>query len=149
TGDAVNVAARLERAAPAGGVLLGAATALLARGAVDLEPVPPLELKGKSAPVEAYRLIAVHDAVPRRLDAPMVGRERELRALRAAFARVEDERTCHLFTVLGVAGIGKSRLVAEFLAGVDARVLRGRCLSYGDGITYWPVVEIVKQLGSL
>ena len=149
TGDAVNVAARLEQAAPAGGVLLGAATALLARGAVDLEPVPPLELKGKSAPVEAYLLTAVHEATPRRLDTAMVGRERELRALRAAFARVVDERACHLFTVLGVAGIGKSRLVAEFLAGVDARILQGRCLSYGDGITYWPVVEILKQLGSL
>jgi class 3 adenylate cyclase/tetratricopeptide (TPR) repeat protein len=149
TGDAVNVAARLEQAAPAGEVLLGAETARLVRGAVDLEPVPPLELKGKSEPVAAYRLLAVREAAPRRLDAPMVGRQRELQELCDAFARVEHDRSCQLFTVIGVAGIGKSRLVAEFLAGVDALVLHGRCLSYGEGITYWPVVEIVKQLGSL
>ena len=79
----------------------------------------------------------------------MVGRETELRRLRDAFAQAVHDRSCQLFTVLGSAGVGKSRLAAEFLAGVDARVVRGRCLSYGEGITYWPVVEIVKQLDAL
>ena len=78
--------------------------------------------------------------------APLVGRGSQLRILREAFARVADERSCGLFTVLGIAGVGKSRLMAEFLHGIDARVVTGRCLSYGQGITYWPVVSMVKQL---
>ncbi len=76
----------------------------------------------------------------------MVGRGTPLRMLRDAFANVIDGRSCSLFTVLGAAGVGKSRLTAEFLRGVDATVLRGRCLSYGEGITYWPVITIVRQL---
>jgi len=88
-------------------------------------------------------------AFARRLDAPLVGRERERRLLEDAWERARSERACVLFTVLGTAGVGKSRLVAEFLAGLDeeaAVVVHGACLSYGDGITYWPVVEVVKQL---
>ncbi len=69
-----------------------------------------------------------------------------MRMLGDAFANVADGRSCSLFTVLGAAGVGKSRLTAEFLRDLDATVLRGRCLSYGEGITYWPVVSIVKQL---
>jgi len=149
TGDAVNVAARLEKAAASNTALLGEDTARLVRGAADLEPVPPLELKGKADAVPAYRLVAVHDeAEPRRLDMPMVGRERELRGLREAFGRALHDRSCQLFTVLGSAGVGKSRLAAEFLARVEALVVRGRCLSYGQEITYGPVIEIVKQLGT-
>jgi class 3 adenylate cyclase len=149
TGDAVNVASRLEKAALPGTALLGPETARLLQGAVELEPVPPLKLKGKSEPVEAYRLLAVGEAAPRRLDTPMVGRERELRGLRDAFARTAHDHSCHLFTVLGTAGVGKSRLAAEFLTGVEARVLSGRCLAYGEGITYGPVIELLTQLGSL
>jgi class 3 adenylate cyclase len=149
TGDAVNVASRLEKAARPGTALLGAETVRLVQGAVGVESVGPLELKGKTEPVEAYRLIAVGEAAPRRLDRPMVGRERELRGLREAFDRAAHDRSCHLFTVLGTAGVGKSRLAAEFLAGVEARVLRGRCLSYGEGITYGPVIEVVTQLSPL
>ncbi len=85
-------------------------------------------------------------AVNRRLDAPFVGRERELRLLVDAWERSRSERACALFTVLGSAGVGKSRLGAEFLRSVDATVVQGRCLSYGEGITYWPVVEVVQQL---
>ncbi|MGH3110195.1 MAG: AAA family ATPase, partial [Gaiellaceae bacterium] len=148
TGDAVNVAARLEKAAAPGTVLLGAETERLVRGAVDVARVPPLELKGKSDPVPAYELLAVGDAAPRRLYRPLVGRERELRSLREAFVRAVHDRSCQLFTVLGTAGVGKSRLAAEFLDGIDAQVLRGRCLSYGEGITYGPVIELVKQMGT-
>jgi class 3 adenylate cyclase/tetratricopeptide (TPR) repeat protein len=149
TGDAVNVAARLEQAAPPGEILLGAETLGLLRHAVTVEPLPPLELKGKAEPLRAYRLLSVDLEQPtRRLGVAMVGRERQLQLLRGAFENIASERSCHLFTVLGPAGVGKSRLVSEFLQTIeDATVVRGRCLSYGEGITYWPVVEVVKQLG--
>jgi tetratricopeptide (TPR) repeat protein len=146
TGDAVNVAARLEQAAAPGEVLVGDPTLALVRRAVEVEEVEPLELKGKAEPVAAYRLLEVHDGPGRRFATPMVGREHELQGLRDAFERAVHNRSCQLFTVLGVAGVGKSRLVAEFLAGLDARAVRGGCLPYGEGITYWPVVEIVKLL---
>ena len=108
----------------------------------------PLEVKGKSEPLTAYRLVAVtgEEAPVRRLDAPLVGRIRESQLIAGAWERVCSERVCALFTILGSAGVGKSRLAQEFLAGVDATVVSARCLSYGQGITYWPAVEIVKQL---
>ena len=152
TGDAVNVAARLEQAAQPGEVLLGQETLGLVRDAVEVEAIPPLTLKGKSEPVPAFRLLAVGPggpAITRRNRAEMVGRERQRKLLEHAFANVVGERACHLFTVLGTAGVGKSRLVAEFLGDADdATVVRGRCLSYGEGISYWPVTEVVKQLGA-
>ncbi|HEY8722366.1 MAG TPA: adenylate/guanylate cyclase domain-containing protein [Gaiellaceae bacterium] len=152
TGDAVNIAARLQQAAGAGEILLGEQTHALARDAVTVEELPPLELKGKGRPVAAFRLTAVeHDApgFSRHLDAPMIGRADEHKLLDDAFATAVRQGVCALFTLLGTAGVGKSRLVGEFLSGVDARVVVGRCLSYGEGITYWPVVEIVKQLGGV
>jgi class 3 adenylate cyclase/tetratricopeptide (TPR) repeat protein len=149
TGDAVNVAARLEQAAQPGEVLIGETTLGLVRANVDAEPVEPLTLKGKSEPVPAFRLVGTHESGERRFATAMIGRETELRRLRDAFQQAVQNRSCQLFTVLGSAGVGKSRLAAEFLGDLDARVVRGRCLSYGDGITYWPVVEILKQLGTL
>jgi class 3 adenylate cyclase len=149
TGDAVNVAARLEQAAAPGDVLVGAGTLALVRGAVTVEPVGPLTLKGKSEPVPAFRLLSASGEPSRRFATPMVGRATELTWLRQTFARVVSERSCRLFTILGAAGVGKSRLAAEFLRGTGARVVRGRCLSYGEGITYWPVIEVVKQLDAL
>src|SRR5205823_6240408 len=100
------------------------------------------------------RLISVQagaDAHARRLDSPMVGRDRELRLLQGALGRARSERTCHLFTLLGPAGVGKSRLVQEFLERVAgaARVFRGRCLSYGDGITFYPVAEVVRDAAGI
>jgi class 3 adenylate cyclase/tetratricopeptide (TPR) repeat protein len=150
TGDPVNIAARLEQAAEPGEVLVGAATYRLVRDAVEVELPPPLEVKGKSEPLTAYRLVALtgEEGRARRLDAPLVGRRSETKLLADAWDRVRSERACALFTILGAAGVGKSRLAREFLDGVgDAVVVAGRCLSYGEGITYWPVVEIVKQLG--
>jgi class 3 adenylate cyclase/tetratricopeptide (TPR) repeat protein len=148
TGDAVNVAARLEQAADSGDVLLGESTYRLVRGAVEAELLPPIEAKGKTEPLTAYRLVAVTGdvAVARRQDAPLVGRDRERRMLADAWERSRSEQACSLFTILGTAGVGKSRLTAEFLASLDATVAHGRCLPYGDGITYWPVVEVVKQV---
>ena len=149
TGDAVNVAARFEQAAAPGEVLIGEATYALVLEAVVVESVEPLTLKGKSEAVPAYRLLSVL-AVPERSHASrFVGREQELAQIVAAWARAEAQVRCELVTVVGDAGVGKSRLVGEALAAVDTRVVRGRCLPYGEGITYWPVVEAVKQLASL
>jgi len=139
TGDAVNVAARLEQAAPPGEILVGAETLALVRDAVEVEPLAPLELKGKSEPL-------ARSGFGRRVDAPMVGRGRELRRMADSFEQARADRSCQLFTVLGAAGVGKSRLAAELRAATDATVVQGRWLDYGDGITYWPVVEVLKQL---
>jgi class 3 adenylate cyclase len=154
TGDAVNVAARLEQRAAPGDVLIGEATYRLLREAVEAEPVEPLDLKGKAEPVGAWRLLGVREVVsgiPRHLDSPMVGRERQLGQLRQAFEAAEGDQACQLSTILGPAGVGKSRLVQEFVSGLGERagVLRGRCLPYGEGITYFPVVETVKQAAGL
>jgi class 3 adenylate cyclase/tetratricopeptide (TPR) repeat protein len=146
TGDAVNVAARLEQAAEPGEVLIGAETLRLVGSAVDVGDKRLLELKGKSEPVAAYPLVAVHEAGERSHAARFVGRERELQQLSDAWDRASTGPRCELVTVVGEAGAGKSRLVGEALAEIGARVVRGRCLPYGDGITYWPVVEVVKQL---
>ena len=148
TGDAVNVAARLEQAASTGDVVIGASTHALVRGAVDAELLPPIKARGKSEPVTAYRVRSItgETAFTRRTDVPLVGRERERDSLAGAWARARSERACVQFTILGSAGVGKSRLVSEFLDGLDGRIVSGRCLSYGEGITYWPVVEAVKQL---
>ena len=149
TGDAVNVAARFEQAAAPAEVLIGEPTLALVREAVVAEPVEPLTLKGKSHPVPAYRLVSVLDAPERSHASRFVGRERELRSLAEAWERVQAQPRCELVTVVGDAGVGKSRLVSEALTGIAARVVRGRCLPYGEGITYWPVVEVVKQLAVL
>ncbi|MGH2694250.1 MAG: AAA family ATPase, partial [Actinomycetota bacterium] len=149
TGDAVNVAARLEQAAQPGEVLVGGSTLALVRDAAEVEPVAPLELKGKAEPVPAYRLLRVRDAPERTHGTPFVGRERELAIVREAWARAQGEQRCELVTLVGAAGVGKSRLVAEVLASIEATVVRGRCLPYGEGITYSPVVEVLKQLDLL
>ena len=148
-GDTMNTAARLQTAAEPGEILIGAATYDLVRDAVVAEAVEPLSLKGKRQAVACYRLLQVASLSPmrsRNLDAPMVGRERERTLLQQAFDRAVSDRTSQLFTVLGAAGAGKSRLVEDFLADLDGtEVMRGRCLPYGDGITYFPVAEAVKQ----
>ena len=152
-GDAVNVAARLEQVAAPGEVLLGQSTYRLVRDAVEVERVTPLHLKGKGAPVVAYRLVQVDPGAPghaRRQDAPIVGREPELRLVAWMYERAIATASCHLLTVLGPAGVGKTRLVAEAVAGLSgATALRGRCLSYGEGITYWPVAEVVRQAAGI
>jgi class 3 adenylate cyclase/tetratricopeptide (TPR) repeat protein len=148
TGDAVNVAARLEQAASAGDVLIGMETRQLVRDAVQVEPIQ-IEAKGKGQ-VDAFRLVDVDlqaASIARRLDTPLIGRRSELEQLQQAFERTVREQRCHLFTVLGAAGVGKSRLVGEFFTGTDARVVAGRCLDYGEGITYWPVISVLKALG--
>jgi class 3 adenylate cyclase/tetratricopeptide (TPR) repeat protein len=150
TGDAVNVAARLEQAAEPGEVLIGPETHRHVRDAAVVEPVQ-VTAKGKPEPIAALRLVELDleaSGVARRLDTPLVGRERELALLRQTYDTAAREKSCHLFTLLGPAGVGKSRLVAELLAGLEAKIVRGRCLDYGDGITFWPVIAVLKQLGA-
>src|SRR5438270_6513801 len=153
TGDPVNVAKRLEEAARTGEILVGEPTRLLVENAVVLEPRDELTVKGKSDRLPAWNVLAVIEgasAYARRLDAPLIGREAQLRTLREAYAEALESRSCRLFTIVGPAGIGKSRLSAELCATVrdEATVLTGRCLPYGDGITFWPLVQIVGLLGS-
>ena len=146
TGEAVNHAARLQQAAEPGDILIGPAVFRLTTGRIEAEPVGPLELRGLET-VEAWRVLGeVDQAVPpRSLSAPLVGRESELDLLELTFERASRDRRAHLFTIYGEAGIGKSRLTREFAAGLDgATVLNGRCLPYGEGITYWPLAEMVK-----
>jgi class 3 adenylate cyclase/tetratricopeptide (TPR) repeat protein len=154
TGEAVALAQRLESAASAGEILIGDKTHALVRDAVLVEPVDPLAVKGRAEPVTAWRLLGVVTGAPgfaRRLDSPLVARERELALLEHAFRRAVDERACHLFTVFGAAGVGKSRLLNEFVDSLegDARVLLGRCVPYGEGMTYWPLREVVRQAAAI
>lgn len=154
TGDTVNLAARLEQTAGAGEILIADATYQLVRDAVDADAVEPLSLKGKREPVAAWRLNGVHEHAPgraRRFDSEIVGRDDELALLNQAYVRALATRSCHLFTVLGPAGVGKSRLGREFLATLEEEtaVLVGRCLPYGEGITFWPLREVVHTLGDV
>ena len=153
TGDAVNVAARLEQAAPDRGVILGDLTFRLVRDAADVEALPPLTLKGKAEPVPAYRLLGLRTggAAAPRVDRPLVGREPEMRQLMDAFTEAVTAGACRMATLVGEAGVGKTRLTEEFLRSVSAqaRVVRGRCLPYGDGITFWPIVEMVREAAGI
>jgi len=152
TGDAVNAAARLEAAAIPGQIVVAERTAASVRGFL-FEDLGALELKGKTRPVRAYELLDAVAGAPERgvpgLRAPMIGRDDELGLLRAVFERVLGESRPSIATIYGDAGLGKSRLTAEFLSWAERTdatplVLRGRCLPYGDGITYWPLAEILK-----
>ena len=154
SGDAVNIAARLQQGAEPGEVVVGRLTEQLTRNTIDYEARESIAAKGKSEPLAAFRAVRARTQVPEQargvpgLRAPLVGRRRELRLLLDTFARSAEDRRPHLFTLIGAAGVGKSRLVTEGLAalsGSSARLLRGRCLPYGRGVTYWPFIEMVRQ----
>jgi class 3 adenylate cyclase/tetratricopeptide (TPR) repeat protein len=151
TGDAVVVAKRLEEAAPPGEILIGKATYPLVQHAINAGPLQTFSAKGKTE-LPSRRIDEVRTgeaAIARRFDVRLVGRSAELERLRSEFGQAVSGQTARLVTVLGPAGIGKSRLARELLAEVDgkATVLVGRCLPYGEGITFWPIVELVRAAG--
>jgi class 3 adenylate cyclase/tetratricopeptide (TPR) repeat protein len=153
-GDAVNVAARLEQAASAAEILIGESTHRLVRDAVVVEPLEPLSLRGQPDPVDARRLVGLVAGAPawrRRLDSPMVGRRPELDVLESAFSETVRGGGCRAVTVLAAAGVGKSRLAQEFAARLAdrARVATGRCLAYGEGLTFWPVIELLRNVAAV
>ena len=151
-GHAVTLAASLGEAAEFDDILLSSDTLQLVRDAVDVEPVDPVAVTGNATPRPAVRLVRFDPLAPgfaRRLDVPLVDRHREMRLLREAWERAVEESRCDLVTLVGAAGVGKSRLVAELLreTGDAATVLHGRCLDYGEGISFWPLIEALKPIG--
>lgn len=158
TGDVVNTTARLQSAAPVNGILVGETTYRATRDVIDYDDADAVEAKGKSAPIRVWEAIAARSRVSTEAvsaHAPMFGRERELEQVVGALERAMSEQASQLVTIVGVPGIGKSRLVAELLEDVNARPdfvhwRHGRSLPYGDGVTFWALGEIVKaQAGIL
>jgi class 3 adenylate cyclase/tetratricopeptide (TPR) repeat protein len=159
SGDVVNTAARLQAAAPTDGILVGETTQRATKQWIDYRPVQPVLAKGKSAPVAAWEAIEARSRlgtdVARGTRTPLVGREREVALLVDTFARAREERSPQLVTIVGEPGIGKSRLVFELLQAIEAEPeliywRQGRCLPYGDGVTFWALGEMVKaQAGIL
>jgi len=147
TGEAVTVAARLEQAAETGQLLIGPAAHRLTLGRIEVEDLGPVELKGLERQIWAWRAVCTTGGSrrPHALQAPLVGRDHELELLQNTFDRAVRDRRAHLFTIYGEAGVGKSRLSHEFSTALDgATVLSGRSLPYGEGVTYWPLAEMVK-----
>jgi class 3 adenylate cyclase/tetratricopeptide (TPR) repeat protein len=159
SGDVVNTAARLQSAAPVNGILVDETTQRATRQAIDYDAAEPIAAKGKAVPIAVWTATAAHSRfgvdIAHEARSELVGRERELGIVRDAFERARHERTPQLLTLVGVPGIGKSRLVYELSQVVEADPdiitwRQGRCLAYGDGITLWALGEIVKaQAGVL
>jgi predicted ATPase/class 3 adenylate cyclase len=146
TGEAVNLAARLQQAARPGEIVLGPAVRRLAAGSVEVEDAGPLEIRGWADPLWTWRALRPIDAPRGVSHAWFVGREEELELLQNALARTIRDRRAGLVTVFGEPGIGKSRLVAEFVAGAErVTTLTGRALPYGEGIVYWPLASMIKE----
>jgi class 3 adenylate cyclase len=149
TGAPVTVAMRLQEAALPGETLLGETTQSLLREAASSEPVEPIDAGGSVGPVQAFRLVALGEGSGLRpqTGAPLVGRQEELARLQSVFESVRDERRSRVVVILGDAGIGKTRLTSEFVSSLaaEATALVGRCSSYGEGATYLPLAEIVRQ----
>ncbi|HEU5228649.1 MAG TPA: adenylate/guanylate cyclase domain-containing protein [Ktedonobacteraceae bacterium] len=169
TGDAVNVAARLQQVATPETILVGERTYYSTREVFDFRAIAPLHLKGKPEPIPAYVVLGLRKRTPAIMQhprgitgrqGPLIGRSLELTLMHASYARVQAEHRPHLITILGAPGIGKSRMVREFIAReqelarsaasaneiIMPRVLQGRCPPYGEGITYWPLIEILRSL---
>jgi class 3 adenylate cyclase/tetratricopeptide (TPR) repeat protein len=154
TGEAVNLAARLQQAAAPMEILIGPGARRLALDTIEVDEVEPLEVRGRAETLPAWRVVCAADRseVPMRtaITAPLIGREAELELLANTFERAVRDRRAHLVTIYGEAGVGKSRVAREFVAGLEgATVLRGRCLPYGEGITYWPLAEMVKSAAGI
>jgi DNA-binding SARP family transcriptional activator/tetratricopeptide (TPR) repeat protein len=152
-GDVVSVAQRMQTAAPDNGVLVEEQTYRATHGVIDYRESAPLDVEGASPRIRVWEALDARSRsgvdVPRLPTTPLVGRQRELDLLRAALARVKEERAAQLVTLVGVPGIGKSRLVFELFGAVDQDLepitwRQGRCLPYGDGVSFWALGEVVK-----
>ena len=152
-GDVLNTAARIQSAAPRDGILVGSATYLATKRAFDFREAEPIQAKGKSEAVAVWEVVAARDgaAARPRDETPLVGREEELAELAAFCDERLGERRAGIATIVGSPGIGKSRLLHELVSRLEERcnVHWGRCLSYGEGITYWPITEIFKSAAGM
>jgi class 3 adenylate cyclase/tetratricopeptide (TPR) repeat protein len=147
TGEAVNVAARLQQAAPPSEILIGPAAQRLTLGCFEVEDEGPIEARGLAEPVWTWRVVGTtrSEATTRQFSAPLVGRDAELELLENTYARAVRDRRAHLFTIFGDPGVGKSRLAREFIDGLEsATILFGRALPYGEGVTYSALADMVK-----
>jgi len=159
SGDVVNTAARLQAAAPVDGILVGEQTYRATERAIEYRGHEPVEAKGKAKPISVWEAVQARSRfgvdLARTSGAPLVGRDQEVEILLAAFERAADERIAQLVTLVGVPGIGKSRLLGELFGAIDRgdRLVmwrQGRSLPYGDGVSYWALGEMVKaQAGIL
>jgi class 3 adenylate cyclase/tetratricopeptide (TPR) repeat protein len=154
TGDVVNVASRLQSVAPVGGVVVGELTYRSTSDQILYEELDPIEVKGKERPLSLWRAVEARSRfgvdVEQRTHVPLIGRDHDLNLLKELFGRVVREQTVQLVTIVGEPGVGKSRLVWEFQRFVDdlpdiVRWRQGRCLPYGEGITFWALAEVVKS----
>ena len=152
-GDVMNTAARLQSSAPTDGILVGAVTYAATRHAIEYRDHSPIEAKGKADPVPVWEVIGTRivESPSARPASPLIGRDHELEQLSAFWGQIEATRRLGFAFLLGPPGIGKSRLLAELAGRLAERcdIHWGRCLSYGEGITYWPVVEILKQAAGI
>jgi class 3 adenylate cyclase/tetratricopeptide (TPR) repeat protein len=146
TGEAVNLAARLQQIAAPGQILIGPAAHRLTLGRIQVEEVGPVDVRGRDEQLWTWAATGVDVKIPGRVPVtPLVGRDHELELLENTFARATRDRRAHLVTIYGEPGVGKSRLANEFLASLEGTtILKGRCLPYGESITYWPLAEMVK-----
>ena len=152
TGEAVNIAARLQQAAPVNGILIGPGAHRLTLGRFEVEDEGPVEIRGRAEPIWAWRVICLSGgrAQARARQAPLVGRDAELELLENTYLRAVRDRRAHLFTIYGEPGVGKSRLASEFVGGLEgATVLYGRALPYGEGVTYSALSDMVKTAAGI
>jgi predicted ATPase/class 3 adenylate cyclase len=152
TGEAVNIAARLQQTAEPGQILIGPNAYRLTLDRIEIEDVGPVQVRGREEPIWAWRAVGALDGAGRStsLYAPLVGRDLELSLLEGTYSRAVRNRRAHLVTIFGEPGVGKSRIAHEFVDSLDgATVLRGRSLPYGEGITYWPLAEMVKTAAGI
>jgi class 3 adenylate cyclase/tetratricopeptide (TPR) repeat protein len=151
-GDVVNTTARLQSAAPVNGILVGESTYRSTRHAIEYREAAPVEAKGKADPVQVWEVVQAYSRIAvetLETGAPLIGRRRELDVLTGALERARQERTPQLVTLVGVPGIGKSRLVYELFKAIESEPdlvfwRQGRALPYGEGVTYWALAEMVK-----